>query len=134
MAEACLKTRSPTSFLHRGRTIAPAHPYLAAAAAVISALTVTALANRHLAKKAAHDNPPLGRFLMIDGVRLHYVDWGTGEALVLLHGNGSMIQDFELERADRFGREKLSGHRFRQAGVWPQHSASQSNLDTRSPS
>ena len=28
-------------------------------------------------------------------MRLHYVDRGTGEALVLLHGNGSMIQDFD---------------------------------------
>lgn len=95
MAEVCLKTRSPTSFLHRARTIAAAHPCLAAATAVISALAVTALANRHLANKAVHDNPPLGRFLRIDGVRLHYVDRGTGEALVLLHGNGSMIQDFD---------------------------------------
>jgi pimeloyl-ACP methyl ester carboxylesterase len=30
----------------------------------------------------------------VDGVRLHYVEQGTGEPLVLLHGNGSMIQDF----------------------------------------
>ena len=29
------------------------------------------------------------------GVRLHYVERGSGEPLVLLHGNGSMIQDFE---------------------------------------
>src|SRR3978361_2176628 len=28
-------------------------------------------------------------------VRLHYVERGQGEPLVLLHGNGSMIQDFE---------------------------------------
>ena len=41
------------------------------------------------------DNPPLGRFLDINGVRLHYVERGAGEPLVLLHGNGSMIQDFE---------------------------------------
>jgi pimeloyl-ACP methyl ester carboxylesterase len=31
----------------------------------------------------------------VDGVRLHYVERGEGEPLVLLHGNGSMIQDFE---------------------------------------
>ena len=28
-------------------------------------------------------------------MRLHYVERGSGEPLVLLHGNGSMIQDFE---------------------------------------
>ena len=40
-------------------------------------------------------NPPAGQFLEVDGVRLHYVERGEGEPLVLLHGNGSMIQDFE---------------------------------------
>lgn len=31
----------------------------------------------------------------VGGVRLHYVERGAGEPVVLLHGNGSMIQDFE---------------------------------------
>jgi pimeloyl-ACP methyl ester carboxylesterase len=58
-------------------------------------LAVSALVNRHLAKKAEHDNPPTGKFLEVSGVRLHYVERGSGEPLVLLHGNGSMVQDFE---------------------------------------
>ena len=69
------------------------NPYALAAAAV-GALAVSALVNRQLAKKAERDNPPAGRFVEIDGVRLHYVERGQGEAVVLLHGNGSMIQDF----------------------------------------
>ena len=28
-------------------------------------------------------------------MRLHYVERGTGQPVVLLHGNGGMIQDFE---------------------------------------
>jgi pimeloyl-ACP methyl ester carboxylesterase len=36
-----------------------------------------------------------GHFLEVNGVWLHYVERGSGEPLVLLHGNGSMIQDFE---------------------------------------
>ena len=56
---------------------------------------MTAFLNRRLAKKAEQDNPPAGQFLEVDGVRLHYVERGSGEPLVLLHGNGSMIQDFE---------------------------------------
>jgi len=51
--------------------------------------------NRHLAKNAENDNPPAGQFLEVNGVRLHYVERGSGAPLVLLHGNGSMIQDFE---------------------------------------
>jgi pimeloyl-ACP methyl ester carboxylesterase len=58
-------------------------------------LAISALINRQLAKNAESDNPPAGQFLEIDGVRLHYVERGSGTPLVLLHGNGSMIQDFE---------------------------------------
>ena len=54
-----------------------------------------ALVNRRLARNAENDNPPAGQFLEIGGVRLHYVERGAGAPLVLLHGNGSMIQDFE---------------------------------------
>jgi pimeloyl-ACP methyl ester carboxylesterase len=70
-------------------------PYATAAGASAIGLAVAALVNRHLANKAERRNPPKGRFLQIDGVWLHYVDRGEGEPLVLLHGNGSMIEDFE---------------------------------------
>jgi pimeloyl-ACP methyl ester carboxylesterase len=61
----------------------------------IAALAISAFVNHRLARKAERDNPPAGRFLSINGVRLHYVERGSGDPLVLLHGNGSMIQDFE---------------------------------------
>ena len=64
-------------------------------AATVGAFAVSALVNRHLAKKAENDNPPAGHFLEINGVRLHYIERGSGPPLVLVHGNGSMIQDFE---------------------------------------
>jgi pimeloyl-ACP methyl ester carboxylesterase len=66
-----------------------------AGVAAAGALVATALLNRQLAKKAERQNPPTGQFLEVDGVRLHYVDLGKGPPIVLLHGNGSMIQDFE---------------------------------------
>jgi pimeloyl-ACP methyl ester carboxylesterase len=56
------------------------------------------LLNRSLAAKAERANPARGRFIEIDGVRLHYVERGRGIPVVLLHGNGSMIQDFESSR------------------------------------
>ena len=74
---------------------APVPSFAIAAAVAITALAATALLNRHLAKKAEHDNPARGRFLDVNGVQLHYVERGSGEPLVFLHGNGSMIQDFE---------------------------------------
>jgi pimeloyl-ACP methyl ester carboxylesterase len=66
-----------------------------ASAVAIGALAAIAMLNRHLAKKAERDNPPTGRFLAVNGVQLHYVERGAGDPIVLLHGNGSMIQDFE---------------------------------------
>ncbi len=46
-------------------------------------------------KKAERRNPPVGRIITVEGIRLHYVERGTGTPLVLLHGNGSMIEDFQ---------------------------------------
>lgn len=58
---------------------------------------------RSKASQAERENPPQGKFVEVDGVRLHYLDRGTGPALVLLHGNGVYSKDFEtsglLQRA-----------------------------------
>ena len=54
------------------------------------------MVNRQLARKAERDNPPTGRFVEVNGVQVHYREYGQGEPLVLLHGNGTMIQDFEV--------------------------------------
>jgi pimeloyl-ACP methyl ester carboxylesterase len=54
-------------------------------------------------KQAEAENPPRGRFVEVDGVRLHYIERGEGPVLVLLHGNGVLANDFEhsglLDRA-----------------------------------
>lgn len=63
-------------------------------AGLVGALLVSAYLNNRLAKKAERDHPALGQFVEVDGVRLHYLEHGTGTPLVLLHGNGGMIQDF----------------------------------------
>lgn len=46
--------------------------------------------------RAERAHRPLGRFINVDGVRLHYLDEGEGPPLVLLHGLGSMVEDFVL--------------------------------------
>ena len=45
--------------------------------------------------QAERQNPPRGRFVTVDGVRLHYVERGSGPVVVLLHGNGVVANDFE---------------------------------------
>ena len=87
-------SRLPTS-VRRIRRRKTRNSFAVAAVVAAGALAATALLNRHLAKKAERDNPPAGQFLDVDGVRLHYLERGSGEPLILLHGNGSMVQDFE---------------------------------------
>ncbi len=50
---------------------------------------------RSKTKQAEAANPPQGRFIKVDGVRLHYIERGSGPALVLLHGNGVLASDFQ---------------------------------------
>lgn len=75
-------------------TNASLHPVAVGVATAAAALAISALVNRAVAKNAERNTPPMGKFVEVDGVRLHYVERGQGETLVLLHGNGSMIQDF----------------------------------------
>jgi hypothetical protein len=53
----------------------------APAAGAVGALVLSALVNHRLAQRAERDNPPAGRFIELDGVRLHYVEQGEGEPL-----------------------------------------------------
>ena len=61
-------------------------------------LVVLVLANFSLEFIARWRNPPIGQFLDINGVRLHYVCLGDPDALtlVMLHGNGTLLQDFSI--------------------------------------
>jgi pimeloyl-ACP methyl ester carboxylesterase len=66
----------------------------AAGATAILSLGALGLFNRQRAKAAETGNPPVGEFLDVDGVRLHYLIRGEGSPIVLLHGNGTMIEDW----------------------------------------
>ncbi|SFT28297.1 alpha/beta hydrolase [Methylobacterium sp. yr668] len=60
----------------------------------VAALATSALYTASKTRAAERQTPPIGQFLTVDGVRLHYVERGRGDPLVLIHGNGMMIQDF----------------------------------------
>ena len=61
-------------------------------------LIVLVFGNVVFSKLAERRNPPAGKFIECDGVRLHYIERGDPAApcVVLFHGNGSMIQDFTI--------------------------------------
>jgi pimeloyl-ACP methyl ester carboxylesterase len=76
------------------KTSAMLHFFIILGALVAAAFAVLALFNLTAARRTRRANPPLGKFIDVKGCRLHYVERGAGEVLVLLHGSGSMLQDF----------------------------------------
>lgn len=47
-----------------------------------------------VARRAERAVPPAGRFVTVDGVRLHYVEEGAGPPILMIHGLGSQLQTF----------------------------------------
>jgi pimeloyl-ACP methyl ester carboxylesterase len=71
-------------------------------------LAIAAIETRRRGRAAERDAPPQGHFVTAAGTKLHYTDTGgDGPALVLLHGNGSMLADMKTSgvvdiAADRY--------------------------------
>lgn len=49
--------------------------------------------------------PPCGRFIEVDGGRIHYVDEGAGPPVVLIHGLGGQMHNFTHSLLDRLKRD-----------------------------
>ena len=67
-------------------------------AVLVVILIVLVIGNLVFSTIAERRNPPMGKFIECDGVRVHYREWGdaTAPCVVLFHGNGAMIQDFSI--------------------------------------
>ena len=64
------------------------------ALATAGVLAASWLIVRNQTRKVEQACPATGRFITVDGVRLHYLSKGTGPVVVLLHGNGVTAEDF----------------------------------------
>ena len=53
------------------------------------------------ARQAEKRLPPRGRFIDVDGARIHYLDEGTGPTLLLVHGLGGHMLNFTHSLLDR---------------------------------
>ncbi|MDJ0704543.1 MAG: alpha/beta hydrolase [Leptolyngbyaceae cyanobacterium MO_188.B28] len=59
------------------------------------------LASRQAVRNAEATFPAIGEFVTVEGIRLHYLCRGTGQSVVLLHGNAGFVQDYALKTLDR---------------------------------
>jgi pimeloyl-ACP methyl ester carboxylesterase len=69
---------------------------------VASSILITALLALLVyvsAKIVERRNPPIGKFIVIDGTKLHYLERGSGLPVIFLHGNATLLQDFTLSDA-----------------------------------
>ena len=62
----------------------------------VAAVAAMALWNTYRARKVEREHAPRGRFITVDGVRLHYLERGGRRPVVFLHGNVVTADDFEL--------------------------------------
>ena len=65
-----------------------------AAFIVLGGLLASAALVQVLARRAEKAHRPLGKILRVRGRAVHVVERGTGPCVILLHGNGSMVEDF----------------------------------------
>ena len=101
-----ISTLSPVKRLAAFRPKGKAGTAFLAGAAVLAA---SALWNSSRARRAERDHPPRGRFPEVDGTRLHYLERGSGAAVVLLHGNVVTAEDYVWSGV--FDRLVERGHR-----------------------
>jgi pimeloyl-ACP methyl ester carboxylesterase len=73
------------------------------AALLLLGLTAAGLAlfSARTARQVEQAVPPLGRFIEVDGARIHYLDEGSGSPLLLIHGLAGQMRHFTYSLLDR---------------------------------
>ncbi|WP_269503675.1 alpha/beta fold hydrolase [Burkholderia sp. IMCC1007] len=70
------------------------HLILNALLGAIAVLAALALFSGYVASRVTRAFPPEGRFVDVDGDRLHYVEYGSGPPLVFVHGLAGQLRNF----------------------------------------
>jgi pimeloyl-ACP methyl ester carboxylesterase len=76
----------------------------AALSLVICFAIITAYRAEQFTKRAEQLFPPVGEFITVDGVQVHYVKQGSGPALIMLHGAGGNLRDYTYGLLPRFAK------------------------------
>ncbi|WP_244649847.1 alpha/beta fold hydrolase [Sphingomonas sp. CFBP 13706] len=83
----------------------PRHPAARAAGLALSVVAGLALFARLAANRVERRVPADGRFIEIDGRRMHYLERGTGPAIVMIHGLGGQMRNFGYALLDRLSAD-----------------------------
>ncbi len=75
--------------------------FAVAGVAVAAGAALTSYVGKSRAAAAEAEFPPLGKFVEIDGRRVHYVQEGSGPDLILLHGAGGNLREFTFDMVQR---------------------------------
>lgn len=81
------------------------HPAAHAAGLALSVVAGLALFARLAANRVERRVPADGRFIDIDGRRVHYLERGTGPAIVMIHGLGGQMRNFGYALLDRLSAD-----------------------------
>lgn len=73
----------------------------AATTAPAALLATTGLWARTISRAAEQAAPPTGKFVLVEGQRLHYDDRGSGPTLVLIHGLAGNSRNFLFALSDQ---------------------------------
>lgn len=73
---------------------APNFKLVETAAATAAVIGATAAVVALSARETERTHPATGKFVDVSGVRMHYIERGTGPSIVLVHGNASSAEDF----------------------------------------
>lgn len=79
---------------------------IAVAALAVLMLAFTMFRTRRIASLAQKLVPPSGKFVAIDGNRIHYMEQGEGRPILFIHGLGAQLHQFRSTLFD-----KLDGYR-----------------------
>lgn len=72
-------------------------------AAGLMALAITVFRTRSIAARAERMVPASGKFVTVDGNRIHYVEQGEGRPILFIHGLGAQLHQFRAPLFDMFG-------------------------------
>jgi len=62
---------------------------------------MTACASTDYAQTVEAKYPPIGSFVEVEGLNIHYVDEGSGPAVILIHGANSNLRDWKFALIDK---------------------------------